>query len=102
MTETTAPIPRRVRVGTIVWGAILVAVAIFAILVLFFGPLGPGAILWTVIGFGSILVLGAIAAGIVRAVRPRPTPVAAEALSEAPSEAPIEAPIEATAPTEVL
>jgi hypothetical protein len=61
--------PRRVRVGTIVWGALVVAIAIFAILILWFGPLGPAAILWTIVGFGSVLVLGAIAAGVVRAVR---------------------------------
>ena len=67
MTQPTLR-PRHVRVGTIVWGALVVAIAIFAILILILGPLGPAAILWTIVGFGSILVLGAIAAGIVRAV----------------------------------
>ena len=86
MTETTLR-PRQVRVGTIVWGALVVAIAVFALLILILGPLGPAALLWSVIGFGSILVLGAIAAGIVRAAQANSARVvAAEPVqTEAPS-----------------
>ena len=76
MTETAVRV-RHVRVGTIVWGALVVAVAILAVLLFLLGPLGPAAVLWTIVGFGSILVLGAIAAGVVRAVQLRPAHPAA-------------------------
>jgi uncharacterized protein (DUF58 family) len=66
----TEPIKRRdVRIGTIVWGAILVGVAVFSLLIILSGPLSAAAGLWSVIGFGAALVVVAVAAGIVRAAR---------------------------------
>ena len=66
----TEPIKRRdVRIGTIVWGAILVGVAVFSLLIILTGPLSAAAGLWSVIGFGAALVLVAVAAGTVRAAR---------------------------------
>jgi hypothetical protein len=69
MTTSTNNDHRRVRVGTIVWGAILVAVAVFAFLAAQFGigPSGPAALLWTIVGFGALLVVAAIVTAIVRA-----------------------------------
>jgi hypothetical protein len=65
-----APRPRRqVRVGTIVWGAILVGIAVFAILILTTGPLTGTAVLWSVVGFGALLLVAALVAAIVRAAR---------------------------------
>ncbi|HEY4267182.1 MAG TPA: hypothetical protein VGM94_03215 [Galbitalea sp.] len=67
---TPIPGPRRhVRVGTIVWGAILVGIAVFAILVLTTGPLTGAAVLWSVVGFGALLLIAALVAAIVRAAR---------------------------------
>ena len=60
---------RQVRVGTIVWGAILVGVAVLAILVLTTGPLTGTSVLWSVVGFGALLLVAALAAAIVRAAR---------------------------------
>jgi heme/copper-type cytochrome/quinol oxidase subunit 3 len=70
MTTTTPHDRRRVRVGTIVWGAILVAVAVFAFLAAQFGigPSGPAALLWTIVGFGALLVVAAIVTAVVRAI----------------------------------
>jgi hypothetical protein len=70
MTTTTPHDHRRVRVGTIVWGAILVAVAVFAFLAAQFGigPSGPAALLWTIVGFGALLVVAAIVTAVVRAI----------------------------------
>ena len=70
MTTTTPHDHRRVRVGTIVWGAILVAVAVFAFLAAQFGigPSGPAALLWTIVGFGGLLVVAAIVTTVVRAI----------------------------------
>jgi hypothetical protein len=55
------------RIGTIVWGALLTAAAVLALLLILGGPLSPGAILWGVVGFGALLVIAAIVTGIVRA-----------------------------------
>ncbi len=60
---------RRARVDTIVWGAILVGVAAFAILILAGGPLTSTAVLWSVVGFGALLLVAALVAAIVRAAR---------------------------------
>ncbi len=57
---------RRTRVGTIVWGAILVGVAVFALIALLGGSLGGAAILWSVVGFGGLLILAAVVVAIVR------------------------------------
>jgi amino acid transporter len=63
--------PLRPRLGTIVWGCILLIVggiAIFASQV-DFSEATPAVIVWSVIGFGVALVLAAIVTAIVRAVR---------------------------------
>jgi predicted lysophospholipase L1 biosynthesis ABC-type transport system permease subunit len=60
------------RIGTIVWGAILAGVAALALILILGGPLSSTAILWSVVGFGAVLVLAAVAAGVVRAARNRP------------------------------
>jgi hypothetical protein len=64
--------PHRTRVGTIVWGAILIVAAAFAFLVsaVGLGPLSPAILLWSIIGFGGLLVIAAVVAAIVRAARP--------------------------------
>jgi hypothetical protein len=66
-TPTTQRRPPRIR--TIVWGAILVGIAVFSILAIFAGPLGPTAALWSVVGFGGLLVIAALLAVIIRAAR---------------------------------
>jgi hypothetical protein len=67
---TSQRTPRKhARVGTIVWGAILVGIAVFAILILTSGPLTPTALLWSVVGFGALLLVAALIAAIVRAAR---------------------------------
>jgi hypothetical protein len=73
MTSTPSHTRRRARVGTIVWGALLVAVAVVAIAVLTSGPLSPAAGLWVIVGFGVLLIVSALIAAIVRAARPRDT-----------------------------
>jgi hypothetical protein len=60
---------RAPRIRTIVWGAILVGIAVFSILAIFAGPLGPAALLWSVVGFGSLLVIAALLAVVIRAAR---------------------------------
>jgi hypothetical protein len=69
--------PLRARLGTIIWGCILLIVggiAIFASRV-DFSDATPAVIVWSVIGFGAALVLAAIVAAIVRAARrPRGEP----------------------------
>lgn len=62
---------RHTRIGTMVWGAILVGIAIFAILALRVGIVGTSAVLWSVVGFGSFLLLGAVVTAIVRAATAR-------------------------------
>jgi hypothetical protein len=69
---TVSPLePLHPRLGTIVWGCILLivgSIAIFASRV-DFSDATPAVIVWSVIGFGAALVLAAIVAAIVRAVR---------------------------------
>jgi predicted lysophospholipase L1 biosynthesis ABC-type transport system permease subunit len=70
--STSTTYRRTVRIGTIVWGAILVGVAVLALILILGGPLSSAAILWGVVGFGVLLVLAAVATGIVRAAKRRP------------------------------
>jgi len=65
--ETLAPL--KPRLGTIVWGSILLVVGFLAIFAsqVDFGAVTPAVVVWTVIGFGSALVLAAIVTAIVRA-----------------------------------
>lgn len=67
MTATTPTPHRRTRIHTIVWGAILVGIAVLALMVLAGGSFGPMAVLWSLIGFGALLVLAAVVTAIVRA-----------------------------------
>jgi hypothetical protein len=71
----TAPTRRRARIGTIVWGAILVGVAVLAVFALAGGSLGPTAVLWSVVGFGGLLVLAAVVTAVLRAARSEHPPV---------------------------
>ncbi len=73
MSITTPQAHRRVRVGTIVWGTLLVAAAVIAIIVLTTGPLSPAAALWVIVGVGALLVVSALVTAIVRAGRSRVT-----------------------------
>jgi hypothetical protein len=68
-TETPRPEPLKPRIGTIVWGSILVVVAFVAIFAsqVDLGDATPAAIVWSVVGFGAILVVAGIVAAIVRA-----------------------------------
>ncbi|GAB3605224.1 hypothetical protein GCM10027413_06330 [Conyzicola nivalis] len=74
MTDTanTTPLaPLTPRIGTIVWGGILLVVAAIAIFAsqVDFGDATPAAIVWSVVGFGAVLVVAGIIAAIVRAAR---------------------------------
>ena len=73
-TESTTPAPLRPRIGTIVWGSILLVVAFLAIFAsqVDFGDVTPAVVVWSVIGFGAALVLAAIVTAIVKAAR-KPT-----------------------------
>jgi hypothetical protein len=64
-----------VRVGTIVWGAVLLALAALSIAITLFDPIEYSAtfVLWVVVGFGSLLVVGGIAGAIARSARSRDT-----------------------------
>jgi uncharacterized membrane protein YeiB len=69
---TNIPAPRRrTRVQTIVWGAILLAVAVFALIALLGSSLGSTTVLWSLVGFGGVLVLAAVVSAVVRAVNSR-------------------------------
>ena len=61
--------PLKPRIGTIVWGCILLVVAAIAIAAsqVDFGDLTPTVIVWSIIGFGGILVVAGIVTAIVRA-----------------------------------
>jgi hypothetical protein len=69
ITDTTAQAPLKPRIGTIVWGGILLVVAFLAIFAsqVDFADATPTVVVWTVIGFGAVLVLAAIVTAIVRA-----------------------------------
>jgi hypothetical protein len=64
-----------VRVGTIVWGAVLLALAALSITITLFDPIEYSTtfVLWVVVGFGSLLVVGGIAGAIARSTRSRDT-----------------------------
>jgi hypothetical protein len=69
-TTTAAPLaPLKPRIGTIVWGSILLVVGFLAIFAsqVDFGAVTPAVVVWTVIGFGAALVVAAIVTAIVRA-----------------------------------
>jgi len=73
-TETTTPAaaePLKPRVGTIVWGSILLVVAAVTIVAsrVDVGQATPEAVVWSVVAFGAVLVLAGIATAIVRAAR---------------------------------
>ena len=57
---------RRVRAGTVVWGAILVAGATLALIELLGGPLNSLAVLWGVAGFGGVLIVAAVVTAVLR------------------------------------
>ena len=67
--ETDSQPPLKPRIGTIVWGSILLVVAFLAIFAsrVDFAAVTPTVVVWTVIGFGAALVLAAIVTAIVRA-----------------------------------
>lgn len=62
---------RHARIGTMVWGAILVGVAIFALVALLNGIVGTNAVLWSVVGFGAFLLVAAVATAIARVATAR-------------------------------
>ena len=68
-TETTTLAPLKPRIGTIVWGSILLVVGFLAIFAsqVDFADVTPTVIVYTVIGFGAVLVVAAIVTAIVRA-----------------------------------
>ncbi|WP_213815610.1 hypothetical protein [Glaciihabitans sp. dw_435] len=69
------PQPRlRVRVGTIVWGVVLLVIAGLARVATLIDPADytPTFIIWSVIGFGGLLVIAGVAAAVVKAVTRRP------------------------------
>ena len=68
-TETTTLAPLKPRIGTIVWGGILLIVGFLAIFAsqVDFEDVTPTVIVWTVIGFGAVLVVAGIVTAIVRA-----------------------------------
>lgn len=59
------------RAGTIVWGVILIVIAVYAVLAttLGFGPASPSAVVWIVVGLGALLIVVALVVAIVRAAR---------------------------------
>jgi hypothetical protein len=70
-TETNAQTnqPTPARAGTIVWGCVLFLIAALAAVPAVLGEavLTPVAILWIVVGFGTLLVVGGIIGAIIRA-----------------------------------
>ena len=72
MTEpTTARTP--VRVGTIVWGTLLLALAALSATITLVDPIdySPLFFMWVVVGFGALLVIGGIAGAIAKSVGQR-------------------------------
>ena len=69
------PTPLKPRVGTIVWGSILLVVAAITIFAsqLDLGRATPEAIVWSIVAFGGVLVLAGIVIAVVRAARGRRT-----------------------------
>jgi predicted phage tail protein len=70
-TETTTVEPLKPRVGTIVWGAVLLVVAAVTLFAsqVDVGAVTPEAVVWSVVAFGAVLVLAGIATAVVRAAR---------------------------------
>jgi len=73
-TRSTVPAstePLKPRAGTIVWGSILLVVAVVTIVAsqLDLGGATPEAVVWSVVAFGAVLVLAGIVTAIVRATR---------------------------------
>jgi hypothetical protein len=70
MTETTTE-RTPVRVGTIVWGTLLLALAALSATFTLVDPLdySPLFFIWVVVGFGALLLIGGIAGAIARAAR---------------------------------
>jgi hypothetical protein len=70
-TEPTTLAPLKPRIGTIVWGSILLVVAAITIFAsqVDFGDATPAAIVWSVVAFGAVLVVAGIITAIVRAAR---------------------------------
>jgi hydrogenase/urease accessory protein HupE len=64
------PQRRRPRVHTIVWGAILVGIALIGLrLGRVDAPFSGPAVLWSVVAFGGLLILAAVLAAIIRLAR---------------------------------
>jgi len=73
-TETTTPAavePLKPRIGTIVWGSILLVVAAVTVFAsrVDVGEATPEAVVWSIVAFGAVLVLAGIATAVVRAAR---------------------------------
>jgi hydrogenase/urease accessory protein HupE len=61
---------RRPRFHTIVWGAILVGVALLALrLGRVDAPFSGPAVLWSIVAFGGLLIIAAVLASIIRFAR---------------------------------
>lgn len=76
-TETTTLAPLKPRTGTIVWGCILLVVGVIAIVAsqVDFGDLTPTVIVWSIVGFGGVLVVAGVVTAIVRsATRAKDSP----------------------------
>lgn len=70
-----APLPRRrVRVGTIVWGGVLLVIAALARIATLIDPSAytPTFIIWSIVGFGGLLVIAGLVGAVVKAVTSRP------------------------------
>jgi hypothetical protein len=81
MTEpTTTRTP--VRVGTIVWGTVLLALAALSATITLVDPIdySPLFFMWVVVGFGALLVIGGIAGAIAKAAGKRRADDAASTL----------------------
>jgi len=70
-TETTPVEPLKPRVGTILWGGILLVVAAVTLFAsqIDLGETTPEALVWSVVVFGGVLVLAGIVTAVVRAAR---------------------------------
>ena len=90
----------RVRVGTIVWGAILLAFAAIAFGVAVFDlrEFQAAAVAWIATGLGAVFVLAAIIALIARAVSRSPEPEVSTGSTTSTTEAEPEADVTDTAP----
>jgi hypothetical protein len=73
LAATGAAAPLKPRVGTILWGFILLIVGTIAVLAsrLDLGDFGPEVFVWSIVGLGAILVVAAIIAAVARAARNR-------------------------------